>query len=156
MAKTKQEELYSLQEVQNELRDEIGVELSIEEIADVCRSPLVAAAFAFNRGVDVRLPLWGVLMRKHRYVIGLKQKALTEMKGLIPSGEYKKLESELKTAHKRKISEIPKTEYEELLALPKIHRVNQKYDKLVENQTYVPLKYYYDEETGEFKQIKDE
>jgi len=155
MAKIKEEELYSLQEVQNELRA-IGADLSLAEITDICKSPLIATTFAMNRGVDVRLPVWGTLLRKHRYVIGLKQKALLEMKGIIPDGEYHEMRKMLAKAHKRQLSKIPKVDIEELLALPKIHRSSHRYDKLVENQTYVPLAYYYDEDTRTFIKKEDE
>jgi len=54
-----------LNEIQQELIGENELELSIQEIAEIVDSQFIASNYAFKKGIEVRLPLFGTFIRKH-------------------------------------------------------------------------------------------
>ena len=50
--------------IQQEIKEEDGVEMSLEEIADIVESQFLGLQFGIKKGLDVRLPFLGTFYRK--------------------------------------------------------------------------------------------
>lgn len=90
-----------LYEVQRELHTEKGIELSIQEIAEIAESQFLGLTFGIKRGIDVRLPLFGSFLRKFGYEKGMAGIELNKLKKFMSDDEYNRKVLEAKIRNKR-------------------------------------------------------
>lgn len=123
----------ALVEIQQELQEE-GIEVSIQELADVVSSQLIAGNFAFKKGLEVRLPLFGTFIRKFGIDKGKAGKALEALKHTMSADAYKQkvLEAKLanKAATKQRRKDVQIIDFSMLKKLPNLVQIKNKYDKL--------------------------
>lgn len=118
-----------LHEIQQELIKEKKVELSIQEIGEIVDSQFVAANYAFKKGVEVRLPGFGLFIRKNGKKKMDVTEALKERREELGEEEYQKQLYELRVKTKKASKIRPsKLTLEELKAIPDIVKIKNKYD----------------------------
>ena len=77
-----------LLEIQNELKAEDSLELSIQEIAEIVESQFIGATYGIKRGIDIRLPRFGVFARKFGRDKSVGQNELKALKDTMSKDEY--------------------------------------------------------------------
>lgn len=121
-------------EVQKECL-EIGIEISIQEIGEIYRSQFMACTFAFKKGIDVRLPLFGTFTNTLGVELSVKGKALKELKDTMSAEAYERkvLEAKLenKANSKARRSTMKRITFSELAKIKDIVNVKHKFDKLL-------------------------
>ena len=122
------------EEVQKELLEE-GVEISIQEIGEIYKSQFIASTFAFKKGLDVRLPLFGTFTRKHGVELSTRGKELNALKDTMSKEafERKVLEAKLESKAKAKArkSTMARITFSELAKTKDLVNIKHKFDKLL-------------------------
>jgi hypothetical protein len=114
-----------------------GIEISIQELAEVCASQFTVANMGFKKGVNIRLPFFGTVTRKFGIEMGRQGRELAKLKGTIPDEEYKAKVLDAKIANKAKSLERRKKDknttftLDDLRKIPNLVRSKKKYDDLV-------------------------
>lgn len=108
-----------------------GIELSDKEILEVFESQFIAAHFAFSKGVEVRLPYFGVFKRTSKEVVEkaiefFENKELTAEETRLKAIELALFAEEIKKNKKRR---KPLTIFD-LKEAKSIHKINNRYTKL--------------------------
>lgn len=122
-----------LQEIQEELKKEDNIELSIQEIADVVKSEFDGANYAFSKGVNVRLPIIGSFLRKHGLEKNKEAAILNGIKDKLSKEEYERkvLEAKLRNKQKRKERRaMPTISLKALKETKKLSNTPNTYNKL--------------------------
>jgi hypothetical protein len=121
-------------EVQNELLEE-GIEISVQEIGEIYKSQFIAGTFAFKKGLDIRLPLFGTFTKTRGVEMSVKGKALKELKDTMSEEEYERkvLEAKLenKAINKARKSTMKKITFSELAKTVNVVEVKHRFDKLL-------------------------
>jgi hypothetical protein len=120
--------------LQGMIRQKYGIEMSIQEIGVIYESQFQVSALAFKKGVNVRLPYFGVFIRKRKLDKISEYKELKKEEPFISKEEYKRKLLELKMQQKAITSSIKSDTvaytFEELKEVKDIVDVANKFDKV--------------------------
>ena len=126
------------QEVQQEIYEELGIEVSIQEIADIVESQFHCGVVAINHGAGIRLPFFGSFYMKAHLDSGIKGKALNELykHNKIDKKEYERRVALAKEDNKRQSAEAAKKRrfsltLKDLLDLPYQEVLRSNYNKVI-------------------------
>lgn len=118
-----------LAEVQKEVKEENGIDLSIQEIGEIVDSQFIAANLAFKKGVEVRLPVFGSFIRKNGKQKMDDTQALKERRDELGEEEFEKQLYALRVRNKIKSKQRPDIlTLEELRATKDMVNIKNKYD----------------------------
>lgn len=129
-----------LQEVKEELYEEDGIELGIDEIFGVVNSQFVGAAFAVQKRISWFFCYLGtfVLKNKKAYVESVKE--VEKLKGVVSEEEYKKIVRQKKIANKNVMNGASLKTIKELQELPEtiaerktLKHFNELYKEILQN-----------------------
>ena len=95
------------QEVQEEVKEEMGIDLSLYEIAEIVESQFHAAIIGINHGVGTRFPYFGSIYMKSHRDSGTKGRILNQRRkdGEITEEEYKLAVAQAKKDNTRQTKE---------------------------------------------------
>lgn len=122
-------------EIQRELKED-GVDISIQEIAEIVSSQLKVANIGFKKGLNVRLPFFGSYIRKFGVEKGTKAATLNDLKDTMTTEEFEEKVLEAKLANKKQSKERRKEDrntqftLEDLKNTPNLVKSKNKYDNL--------------------------
>jgi len=115
--------------IQELVKQEKGVDLSIAEIATICNVQFDAANFAFKKGIEVRLPVIGSFIRKHKYSTNKEFLELKELEPVLDKEEYKKrLKALTIEISKRKKLRPAKVSFKELINTVDMVKIKSRFD----------------------------
>ena len=123
-----------LVDIQSDLTKQ-GVEISIQEIANIVESQFIGGNLAFKKGLEVRLPLFGTFVRKHGLEKSKAAAELNKLKDMFTKEEFErkvleaKLENKAKT--KKRKSNIVRLNLTALKNAPNLVNVKNRYDKVL-------------------------
>ena len=114
-----------------------GIDISIQELAEVCASQFTVAEMGFKKGVNTKLPFFGTFVRKFGAKKGAKGRVLAELKDSMTKEEYDaellrvQLENKAETLERRKVDRNTTFTLEDLRKIPNLVKSKKKYDDLV-------------------------
>tara|TARA_R110000772_G_C13310328_1_gene440540 strand:+ start:59565 stop:59987 length:423 start_codon:yes stop_codon:yes gene_type:complete len=128
-----------LQEVQQELREEDGIDLSTAELFSIANSQFIAGALAVNKRISFFFGYIGgfILKNKRAYIESVK--SVKALKGTIPDEEYMAIVKEKRIANFNGMNGARLEVITELKDLPndladnqKIKGINKLYKEIIE------------------------
>lgn len=86
-----------LQEIKEDFQSK-GIELTEQEIFIMCDTQFKALRFAIDKGIDIRLPIFGTFIRKRSQDVMKGVKEMKALENVLSSNEYSKaiLEAKLR------------------------------------------------------------
>lgn len=128
-----------LEEVQKELKKERNVDISIEELYNICISQFKVANLGFKKGIEIRLPIFGSFISNNK--LGVierikeiqkvhKDKSEKEIKEIL-NKEFIALKEQKKAKNKIRNKKESNHTLEDLKNTPDLVNIPNKYDKYV-------------------------
>ncbi len=105
-------------EIQNELKDEKGIDLTPEEIFNIANSQFIAGSIAKTRGISFRLPYIGNFIFKNKQAYTQSLKEVEKLKDKVSPEEYKEIIKQKRIANKNTMKNNSKLVIKELEDLP--------------------------------------
>ena len=107
-----------LHDIQQELAEEEGIEISIEELFTICNSQFVGGRIAVNKRLSFFFDYIGTFVMKNKDAYIKSVKDLESLKGTIPEEEYKELIMKKRIANKGKLNGSKLDTIKEIANLP--------------------------------------